>query len=653
MRIIKLKSLSLVNFKGIRSQQINFSESVTTISGENGSGKTTIFDAFMWLLFGKDSFGRSDSNFNIKTLDENGKPILHLEHSVTGVLDVDGREIKLQRSYCENWVKSRGSIEEQLKSHNTEYYLNDVKLATKKEYDSEISAIVPEDVFKMVTNPYYFTSLKPEVQKEMLLDMSGGVSDSEVAALSEDYVALLAEINGGRLSNYLSTLCVKMNAIKNELELIPSQIETANNLMPEIENWAELNAELEDKRAKVADIDSQIADMSKVNEAELQRKLNLQKQISDKSLAIEQRKAEIKAEIQNSSTGVVMEIRQEKMKLDSLIKELEYAQGKQNRVNRHINEIEGELNTLRAEFKAINAESLNFDENAFICPTCKRPLEIEDIQAKQQEMAENFNQSKAKRLAANKEKGLAKAAQLKTDRAVLEDVIAEIDKLNKDIEQHKANIEGLSQNAPKVLDANELIAQDSMIIQLTNEVNELENQRTMNATPADTSDLVQAKQVLNENIQELILTLAKQKQIEKVQSELDRLEEKKIANSQKLADLEKWQYTALNFQKDKDAKLLEKINQLFKYVSFTFLKEQMNGGEKISCICTVNGTPYQDVNAAGKLNAGLDIINAICTTKGIEAPIFIDNRESVNDILPTASQVVNLVVSRDKVLTIN
>lgn len=90
MKEIKLKSLSLLNFKGIRMLTLNFSGAETWIVGDNGVGKTTVCDAFSWLLFGKDSKGKSDSNFNIKTLDENGKPILKLEHHVIGVISVDG-----------------------------------------------------------------------------------------------------------------------------------------------------------------------------------------------------------------------------------------------------------------------------------------------------------------------------------------------------------------------------------------------------------------------------------------------------------------------------------------------------------------------------------------------------------------------------------
>ena len=108
----------------------------------------------------------------------------------------------------------------------------------------------------------------------------------------------------------------------------------------------------------------------------------------------------------------------------------------------------------------------------------------------------------------------------------------------------------------------------------------------------------------------------------------------------------------MQFQKDKDAELLKRINSLFTYVSFSFVDEQLNGGEKLTCVCTVNGKPYPDVNNAGKVNAGLDIINAICKAKGITAPVFFDNAESVNQLIPSESQIIRLVVTKDKQLTI-
>lgn len=101
---IKLKSLKLKNFKGIKDLHINFGQ-VTNISGENASGKTTIFDAFTWLLFDKDCTDRKD--FAIKTHDKNGNTIHGLSHEVEGIIEFDGTETILKKVYTEKWTKKR------------------------------------------------------------------------------------------------------------------------------------------------------------------------------------------------------------------------------------------------------------------------------------------------------------------------------------------------------------------------------------------------------------------------------------------------------------------------------------------------------------------------------------------------------------------
>lgn len=653
MKNIKLKSLSLMNFKGIRSLEIKFSDQGTVVCGDNGTGKTTVFDAFLWLLFGKDSTGRSDSNFNIKTLDPHtGKPILHLEHSVTGVLDVDGTEIKLQRCYVENWVKPRGTTEETLQNHKTEYFLNDVKLATKKEYDAEIAAILPEELFKMVTNPFYFTSLKPEVQKSILLDMAGSVTDDEIAQLKPEYLELLAQLSGRSLVQYSKEVAAKKRACKDELTVIPGQIDTANRLKPEAEDWVALDAELTEKKQRVADIDSQIADKSRLDEQEYNRKVAIQKQIGEKKIAIANRENAIRTQANQGAHEADAKIRELEYKLRNQESDLQRKRSSISTIDATISSLEQELETLRGQYRAINAEQLQYPEGAFVCPTCKRPLEVEDIEAKQREIQANFNQVKAEKFRKNQEQGMAKANQQEKYQVQRENTLAEVAALEQQITTTKGLIEQERSNRPEAPDVNLLISSDQDIIDLRNEIIELENQLTVEIKLADTSELKQAKSVLNDNIQELYKRLAKREHIERAEREIEVLEEKRIQNNQKLADLEKWEYTAISFQKDKDAKLLERINGLFSVVSFSFVDEQLNGGEKLTCVCTVNGTPYPDVNAAGKVNAGLDIINAICRDKGISAPIFIDNRESVNQIIPTISQVINLVVSTDKVLTI-
>lgn len=217
MKEVFLKKLILKNFKKIQDLTVEFTDKNTFICGGNGTGKTTLQDAFLWLLFGKDSTNRADTNFNIKTLGEDGKPILHLVHSVTGVLSINGRDVELQRNYVEKW--GSGVNAGVLQNHATEFYLNGVKLKTKKEYDTEVAAILPEDVFRMITNPLYFPTMKAQDQKAMLLEMAGNVTNEEVANINPKFQELISLISGRTLEQLAKEIASKKSAIKDELRV--------------------------------------------------------------------------------------------------------------------------------------------------------------------------------------------------------------------------------------------------------------------------------------------------------------------------------------------------------------------------------------------------------------------------------------------------
>ena len=148
---VQLKRISLTNFKGIRSQQFDFNDATTIIGGANGTGKTTIFDAFIWCLFGKDC--QDHKQFSIKTLNPDGTPINRLPHEVEVELLADKQPIRLKRTYTEKWQKKRGAVEEEFTGHEEGRFYNDVPLSVA-EYAEKINAICKEDVFKMVTNPH-------------------------------------------------------------------------------------------------------------------------------------------------------------------------------------------------------------------------------------------------------------------------------------------------------------------------------------------------------------------------------------------------------------------------------------------------------------------------------------------------------------------
>lgn len=654
MKKIILKSLALVNFKGVRDFSIAFNDGITTVCGDNGTGKTTLYDAYLWLLFGKDSTGRSDgaNGFNVKTTGEDGKPIYRLEHSVTAVLEVDGKEIKLQRSLVEKWQKVNGTTDEVMKDE-TQYFINDVRTGTKKEYQAEISEIIPEDVFRMITNPYYFTSLSAETQKDMLLEMVGNIDDEEVAATDPDFLALLDQINGTSLAKWAREIAAKKKACNDALATIPASIETAQKLMPESEEWAVLEKQLKEVQDRVKEIDAQIADKSALNDEAYKRKMALMKQQADKRIKLQDRENTIRMETNAAHNKALSDIQQMENELSINQKNLDSYRNDKMNVDGKIDELNGKLVEMREQFKAVAKEQ--FPEpsgDVLVCPTCGEPYKSENLENAIAKLRGNFEQSKSKRQKDIQTKG--KQYKAEYDKAVEQQtkLTGLIAKLEDDALEIKGNITIKKNNIPVAGNADEAIANDKECIGLRNDIAEIANQLQVEVPQADVSELQSEKADRNAAIAEINKRLGKRAMIERVNKEIANLEEKRIANNQAKADLEKWEDVYLRFQKAKDEVLMQRINGLFNVVSFSFVKEQKNGGEKVTCYCMVNGVPYADVNACGKVNAGLDIINAICATKGISAPIFIDNRESFNQIVPTISQIVNLKVSNDKQLTI-
>ena len=654
MKKIILKSLALVNFKGVRDFSIAFNDGITTVCGDNGTGKTTLYDAYLWLLFGKDSTGRSDgaNGFNVKTTGEDGKPIYRLEHSVTAVLEVDGKEIKLQRSLVEKWQKVNGTTDEVMKDE-TQYFINDVRTGTKKEYQTEISEIIPEDVFRMITNPYFFTSLSADTQKEMLLEMVGNIDDEEVAATDPEFLALLDQINGTSLAKWAREIAAKKKACNDALATIPASIETAQKLMPDSEDWAMLENELKGVQDRVKEIDRQIADKSALNDEAYKRKMALMKQQADLRIKLQDRENAIRMEVNAAHNKAISEIQQMENELSVNQNNLDKYRNDKMSVDGKIDELNAKLVEMREQFKTVAKEQ--FPEpsgDVLVCPTCGEPYKGENLENAIAKLRGNFEQNKAKRQKDIQTKG--KQYKAEYDKAVEQQtkLTGLIAKLEDDALEIKGNITIKKNNIPVAGNADEAIANDKECLDLRNDITEIDNQLKAEVPQADVSELQSEKTDRNAAIAEINKRLGKRAMIERVNKEIADLEEKRIANNQAKADLEKWEDVYLRFQKAKDEVLMQRINGLFNVVSFSFVKEQKNGGEKVTCYCTVNGVPYADVNACGKVNAGLDIINAICATKGISAPIFIDNRESFNVIIPTISQIVNLRVSNDKQLTI-
>lgn len=654
MKTIKLHSMKLTAFKGIKSLEIDFSDE-TNIWGRNGSGKTTIMDAFLWLLFDKDSTGRKD--FGIKTLDKNGKPIEQIDHEVEAVISVNGDEIELRKVYSEKWTKKRGSSEAEFTGHETVYYWNGVPMR-QMDFQKNISDICEEQVFKMITSPTAFNELHWEERRNILMDLAGEISDEEIAGDNPNYQKVVKELK--RLNSdedYRKKLYASVKKQKDELELIPARIDEVEKGKPGVIDFMKIKADLHQKELRIKTLDEQLEDSTKAYQVELEKINDHNRKLNDAKMKIDNIVYEARREANRQLSETTDDLSDLVSKINSKTTEWKNKMNESNSLlnaihtlNQKIANISSEMNDKREQWIKLNSEHYAGVEN---CPTCHQHLPEEMIS----DMTEKFNSSKTEKLTKIQNYGITLKSEKESVEKQLADSESQLEELKNLADSLKTDIEALE--AERTARQNAKIKQPIETIEQRLETILKENQAYADAQKEyadlqavqpeqpviDNSQIKIQKQEIQFEIDTLKLELNKKDLIIQADARISELKDEQKKLSQEIAMVDKDLFDLEAFIKLKVEEIERRIKTKFQFVSFRMFKEQVNGGLKPTCDTIVNGVPFPDVNTAGKINAGVDIINTLSDFYGITAPIFLDNRESVTDVLPTGAQLINLIVS--------
>jgi DNA repair exonuclease SbcCD ATPase subunit len=654
---IKIRKIKLTNFKGIRSMEISFNQ-LTNIYGENAAGKTSIFDAFTWCLFGKDSCDRKD--FEVKTLDANNQVIPQIEHEVEVELQVELQVINLKRILREKWTKKRGAPTAEFTGNENVFFWNDVPL-NAGEFQAKVSGIVDESLFKLITNPLYFnTNMKWQDRRSVLFSMANTIDEASIFGkiATPDNQQMIDDIRtmlnqGKSILEYKKEIASKKKNLKEALDAIPTRVDEANRSMPQPEDYAAIEQKIQYFKDQIKIIDDKKDDITKAHTEANQSILDKQNELN----AMKSKVQQLRYELSNSNTSAINTLKQQ-------IQELEYAisgakgsiQRNENSIHENhqqISQLEIENTNLRNRWNTINEQEFTMADDKTVCPSCLRKLDENKIFDIEQELRNNFNASKTAQLDQISTSGKYNAGIIekrKADSAQCNDAIS---KLNSSIEANETAIR---------IKRGELSNLQNNIPQPTQEILDLENKISTFVIPeattkTDFTELNNQRAQCQSEIDELNKKLAGKSLIDTIKQRIDELNKQEANYAQQLADLEGQEFVLDSFNKMKIDSMVESVNSKFSIIKFKLFESQINGGEVECCEALVNTNgawvPYSSANTAGQIVAGIDVINTLCRHHQVYAPIFIDNRESVNELIPCESQIINLIVSTDKQLRIN
>lgn len=673
MQII-LKQINIGNFKGLRNKVFTLSPFQNTISGDNGTGKTTILDAFLWALFDKDSTDRKQ--FEIKTLDKDGNVIHRVDQEVELIFDIDFKEVSLKKVLREKWQKPRGSNEEVFTGNESLYFWNDVPMKAS-DYSAKIAEIIDENLFKLLSNVAYFHSLHWEKRREIIFDLAGKINESDVVnqfaiANKEKVGVITGFLNAGKtIAEAKAEIAAKKKKIKDELQHIPARIDEAHRSKPEQVDIKAVETEKSEINNKIMALETELNSVikaetdyaEKLNQAnkayndKLERAYSLKNQ---KSLAEKQLTEQIRSQF-DDPTAKIQTLQNELGTLENQIARL-YERIDNGKTK--IADYESKIVAKRQEWADANAVQIpEFEDTNCTCPTCKQSLPEDDIKLRKNEFISNFNRDKSERLATIQSAGKDLAGQKSDLESLLNDLIEESEALKARQVEIKDQLFHLKPIDLSEVDRNiqMAIAADGSIKSLTDQIAELESSlATKPSTSEAGNELFIKRQHIQQNLTSLNFSLqqlsaksGRQDQIAVIDKRIAELTEMESKLANELAGFEGQEFAILEYEKERVRFIENKINDKFSLVSFKMFDTQINGSEIPCCKTLINGVPYEDANNASKINAGIDIINALSDNYDTHAPVFIDNAESINEIMEIESQSIRLVVSHDPDLTLS
>lgn len=671
-----LKSLYLENFKGIRNLDVKFSNK-TKVKGQNAAGKTTIFDAFTWLLFNKNSAG--EEKFNVRPLDKDGNRIDNVEIKVVAVLDVDGKEVELSKIQKQNWVKKRGTDTVTLQGNVNSFEIDGYP-KSEADFKTYVSCLAQsEEMFKMLTNPQYFSSLKWKDQRDILMRLATDVSDVELAQTDAKYVPLLGELEKAPSTDDIRAKFSKaLSGWKKKQAEIPVRIDEAEKSKIDVDVAEQELAKVNLVR-RIAECDKKMENAGSALGDLRSKEMQLQFDMSGIAQTMNR-------ELYNRRSNIDADLCGCKNEMDHF-KATIYLKEKQTADNaKAIADADAERKKLGEQYNAEKAKAFDeapyqfneskwvFDDSTTVCSLCGQKLpddKIEQIKSDFEARKEKAKEDSFRKLADAKrnfiEQTNSNMENIKSKGFEQKRIIEDLTKKNAELQQSIGSLE--KQEQETLAKKEELSKQLS---QLPEEADYSQNEEyvklkaehdkiladiaKLESEGADkvVTDLKAEKADLQSQLEEVNKVIAQAANNVAIDDRIETLRDEQKEIGQKVADQEQMLYLLEEFIRFKLDKVSESINSHFKTVNFKLFEMQLNGGMKDCCECTVNGVPYSTLNSGHRIVAGLDIIRSLSELYGVSVPIFIDNAESLNEfnVPDMDAQLILLSVSEDKQLKV-
>lgn len=645
MKKVVLKKIIIQNFRS-KSFEFEFGER-NEIRGKNRSGKSSVKNAFFWLLTGADDLDRTNYNLFDTTIvhtKENSVPT-----NVTAVLLIDDVEYEVSRTAKMGWTRKRGNDEYERKASDDYSFSIDGIERSATEFKRWIEdTLAPVDMLKCMINTQHFLYNIDDwkVQRKYLANIAGEITNEDFEGDYTELFAQFSKYTAEQLRERLKTLLMPLKKALGtegtkgektvELEVLQKNIVSLDEIENAEKELAELKSKRDDIQAKISGKKSPIDEASAKRAQALalveEKEIEIRKA---RKLHDSKQQAEV-AELESKLYSIETANEAIKQRNDSLRKAFERKKQALSDEMNNVERLKSRLEELREENKAIK----NREFSDYNCAYCGAPLDEEKVE----ELKAKFEERKQKDRDNNKAEGLQAKHRLETAQEYLEVLRNELDN---GFTQSELVSEGdLRERIQQRNAAFPPFERSDEYKTLSKELEDLK--KSVPEIPVfDTSEFDKELNDVNAKIESasnkagLRAQYTKQtKQIEDVQADM-----KKMA--QERAQWEKIEQQLVAYEQEKADIVGKRVNQFFEKCKVSMFSEKKDGSLAPNCVITMDGRRSATLNKEGTITAGIDVSDAFCRFYGLNMPLFIDDNESLSDenYVTSERQVITLSVS--------
>lgn len=608
---IKLLKLEIQNFKGIKKFELDAAGKSIIIQGKNGTGKTSLADAWFWALTGSNADGQS--KYNIIELDDGSVPVNHQNAEVSATIQADGKTIKLHKTYRQVWRKKRGQADAEFSGHTTDHKWDGVDVSAT-EYQRRLDELCPAAVIRSLTDVHHFCGrLRPDDRRQELISLAGEINMQSICQQYAELNELPDLIGDYTIADYEKMLKSQRKEAQKSLKAIPIEINAKKEELPDIDGMDETEL-----RENIKWFDEKI---SKIKNELIALNNGL------RATELRKEKAELEGGLMDLETRAKKKAAGLQQERDDLFQRAKDFESELNRLSYDSKDIEQRINDNRRHDSELVNEWKSINSGGKTCRTCGQQLphdkvkeHLDYIVKTGKKLAEEYDYLE-KKSAKNLEK--IRAAQFGAAEATQQaEVIA-----------HKV---ADAHNIP------EKVELESRIAALAQDI----EKEAYNIGP-ERSRLESALSDLNEQLEKERKKLAAIGQAEDTRRRIEQKEKDLKLVAGEFEDCERKLYLLELYGRKRSEYIEETVSQKFEITSWKLFEEQVNAGSREICEPVYQGVPYStDLNTGAKIMVGLDVIKTLSIHHGVIMPVFVDNSESItNWMIDLDNQMIRLVAA--------